>query len=309
MKSKFRIYLLFSLLYSLSSCGQNDTQKNTVSPIENNINPVYWNEGLAEISVFTLQQNRYKETHTGNVINVFVQEDFLYEKQVKNDNYTNPKSTKILKNIQIRKFNTGIYDYSVFNSVFTPVQRSKFPNTLKISSSSQEWCGNTYLQLNLGYRDNYDIELRSYFENEGDKNFEIRTNLLEDELYNLLRLNPSMLPIGTIDIIPSAIYLQLQHKEIRSYQANTELKGYKGNDFNGKNLQSYAIRYPKLERTLEIVFENQAPFKIVGWIDTYPSLFDKKSRRTIARLSKTKRLDYWNKNSLSDSKLRSELGL
>ena len=82
-----------------------------------------------------------------------------------------------------------------------------------------------------------------------------------------------------------------------------------GDDFDGENLRSYVIKFPDLERGLEIVFENKAPFKIVGWTDTYPSLFDKQKRKTIARLTKMKRLDYWNKNRLSDTGLRTELGL
>ena len=227
MTSKHYIILLCHLFFSLSSCCQTVSRLGPSSQErDSNSDRSYWNEGLAEISVFTLEQNRYKEVHNGQLINVFVQEDFLYNKQVKNDNYTNTESTKVLKNIQIRKFNTGIYDYSVFNSVFTPVRRSKFPNTLKISSSSQEWCGNTYLQFNLDDQDDYAIELRSYFEDEGDKNFDIDVDFQEDELYNLLRLDPTILPIGKIDLIPSAIYLQLQHKPIKAYQARTALKAY-----------------------------------------------------------------------------------
>ena len=58
---------------------------------------------------------------------IFVTEDFLTEKQVKNDHYKNPKSVSILKNNQISKFPTGIYDYSIMKSVFTPIDIKEFP--------------------------------------------------------------------------------------------------------------------------------------------------------------------------------------
>ncbi|NJN50018.1 MAG: hypothetical protein HC798_01520 [Polaribacter sp.] len=74
-------------------------------------------------------------------------------------------------------------------------------------------------------------------------------------------------------------------------------------------MMQYQLEIKDLQRTLTIVFENKAPYKIVGFTDTFPSAFDKKLRTTKAVLHKQILLDYWSKNSLSDSKLRKELGL
>ena len=111
----------------------------------------YWSQGKAEINVYEISQNRYQENHSGQLVSVFVTEDFLTYKQVKNEQYQNKNSTKILKNIQLKKFTTGVYDYSLFSSVFTPIDRSKYPKSLKVSASSQEWCGTIYTQFNLLY--------------------------------------------------------------------------------------------------------------------------------------------------------------
>ena len=115
---------------------------------------------------------------------------------MKNETYTNPKSTWILKNIQLRKFNTGVYDYSLFSSVFTPIDRITFPKSLKVQASSQEWCGTIYTQFNNVYKHDYKAEQRSYFEKEGDISTRIKRSFLEDEIFTVLRMNPELLKKG-----------------------------------------------------------------------------------------------------------------
>ncbi len=296
--------LLFVVLFSQYSCSQGvDKTAQKEIDIEK-----YWTQGLAEINVYTLSQNRYQENHDGQLVSVFVREDFLHQKQVKNERYTDQNTTPILKNIQLRKFATGLYDYSMFTSTFTPLDRKQFPRTLKVSSSSQEWCGNMYLQFN--YRDNsYKTELRSYFEGEGDQNVTINEGILEDELFNLLRMDPNLLPKGDFQVIPSANYIQLKHAKLTNVAAKGMLKDYDDKEFSGTNLKEYVLQMPSLKRTVRIVFENNAPYKIVGWLDSYPSAFDKKVRTTKITLQQQKMLDYWSKNSLKDVKLRKELGI
>ena len=80
----------------------------------------YWFQGKGEINVYELQQNRYNAVHPGQAVLIFVTEDFLTDKQVKNDNYRNPNSTPILKTNFLNRFTTGLYDYSLMTSVFTP---------------------------------------------------------------------------------------------------------------------------------------------------------------------------------------------
>ena len=297
-------FVVFIVLFSQFSCGQ-ETKDMTSKEVDID---KYWTQGLAEINVYALSQNRYQENHNGQLISVFVREDFLHQKQVKNERYTNQNTTPILKNIQLRKFTTGVYDYSMFTSTFTPLDRTRFPKTLKVSSSSQEWCGNVYLQFN--YRDNaYQTELRSYFEGEGDQNVIINNGILEDELFNVLRMDPNSLPQGNFQMIPSANYVQLKHAKLASTAAKGALQHYVEKEFSGIDLKEYIIEMPALKRTLRIVFENKAPYKIVGWLDSYPSAFDNKIRTTKISLQKQKMLDYWSKNSLKDIKLRKELGI
>ena len=278
-------------------------QKNNVA-VDN-----YWSQGKAEVNVYEVSQNRYQENHSGQLVSVFVTEDFLTDKQVKNERYINENSTWILKNIQLKKFTTGVYDYSLFNSVFTPINRNKFPKSLKVSASSQEWCGTMYTQFNLILGTDYKVEHRSYFESEGDRVTRIKKSYLEDEVFTVLRMNPLLLPVGTVQLIPPANYIQLKHLRIQSYKAITSLIPNDKKEISGSNLMQYKIVYPELNRSIRIVFENKAPYKIMGWFEKFPSSFDGKPRTTSIILKTQKMLPYWRQNSLKDKYLREELGL
>ncbi len=291
-----------SFLIAFLICSQSFSQENDVASNK------YWTQGKAEVSVYELSQNRYKENHPGQLINVFVTEDFLTDKQVKNERYTNKNTTWILKNIQLRKFTTGVYDYSLFSSVFTPIDRSNFPQSLKVTATSQEWCGTIFTQLNLR-GEKYKYQQRSYFENEGDVLDAISKGFLEDELYTVLRMNPEFLPKGDFQMIPALNFMQLKHLSHRTYKANASIRTYKESEFQGEKLNEYRVLFPELKRELRIIFENKAPYKIVGWLDSFPSAFDGKIRTTKATLKKQNMLPYWGQNSLRDASLRKELGL
>jgi hypothetical protein len=63
--------------------------------------------------------------------------------------------------------------------------------TLKVTNSSQEWCGQTYMQVNYNEKKrSYDYLLHSYFENEGDKEGQVKAAMMEED--------PSRLPTRTL---------------------------------------------------------------------------------------------------------------
>ncbi len=320
-----RIYFLaLSLMILAQACTNSVSEKtSTDNPSSTNAKAVkvvntlndasvklgdYWYQGKGEVNHYTLKQNRYKDIHPGEVIMIFVTEDFLTDKQVKNDAYQNDNSTGILKMNQIRRFSTGMYDYSIMSSVFTPVDIKKYPQTLKLTQTSQDWCGHTFTQLN--FRDDaYQFELRSYFEQEGDQNETIEAALLEDELFNRIRMNPELLPTGKTKMLPSTTFTRLKHKKIAPMDAELTMGNYSGSDFSGDKLMVYQVKYPAVERTLEIVFEAEEPFNIVGWKDSYPSAFDDQMRTSVATLTKSLMTPYWQHNGAEDTALRSELGV
>lgn len=268
----------------------------------------YWFQGKAEISRYDLHQSRYGHIHKGDAVMVFVTEDFLTDKQVKNEQYTNPNSVLVLKNNAIRKFTTGIYEYSMMSSVFTPVETSAFPNTIKLTNTVQEWCGQTYTQFN--FRDNqYHIQSNSYFENEADQFFKLPQAVLEDELFNRIRINPEGLPKGRFEMIPGAMYLRMVHIDPQPVQVEASVAPYLDKAFKGEQLMAYTVRMPGLNRVLTIVYENQPPYIIAGWTDSFPPAKGKDALTTVAKRTHTVLTDYWKQNSPDDLPMRGKLGL
>ncbi len=266
----------------------------------------YWYEGKAEINTYRLEQARYGEVRPGQVSMIFVSEDFLTDKQVKNDNYSNPNSTPILKTNIIRRFVTGIYDYSIMTSVFSPTKTTEQPHTMKVTTSSQDWCGQTFTQLNYAGGGQWNKQVRSYFEREGDVNEVVSADFLEDELFNRIRSGWKNLPVGEFRVIPSTSYLLMSHKPYQAQRAAVSLQDYEGNEETPPT-KAYVINYNKDNRKLEIFFNSEAPYTITGWDETY--LNRGKSLVTKARLTHQKRAPYWNQNSVADEGLRAEIGL
>lgn len=262
----------------------------------------YWYAGKAELTSYYLKQSRYGEIHEGTLVNVFVAEDFSKSKQVKLDDASSAGADKqpVLKLNQSTKFNTGIYPYSIMLSAFQPIDINNYPHAVKITGSMQEWCGMAYYQMNAG-KNGFDIQSRSYFESEGDRNLNFATVVQEDELWNLIRINPDKLPKGEMKILPGAIYLRLSHKPLEPVMATLDLR-----DENG--IMVYVIDFPTLGRKLNIRFEKNFPYKITGWDDTYAG-FDGKVLTTTAVRNKEILLDYWNAHNNADRILREQLGL
>lgn len=262
----------------------------------------YWYAGDAEITSYELEQVRYGEVHSGKAVLVFVTEPFSPTKQVKTDN-PDKNDVSVMKLNFTKKFNTGIYPYSMMTSTFVPV-REKQANALKITTTSQEWCGHTFTQLNRR-KGQFGIESRSYFESEGDENFTLEKTITEDELWTQIRLDPEALPEGNRQIIPAFFYLRLRHQPIKAYNATVVKKSI------GKGQTAYSINYPDLNRELTITYNDDFPHEIVQWEETYRSGWgpNAKTMATKATKIKTLKTDYWSKNSNADLYLRAELGL
>ncbi len=255
----------------------------------------YWYSNEAEINSYDLTQARYGQIRKGNAFLIFVTEAFNPKTFVKSDKPTS-SSKSVLKLNYIKKFTTGIYDYSMMTSVFFPINNGK--NSLKINSSSQEWCGQTYLEL-LN-KSMFEINYFSYFEQDINKNVNLKKCFLEDDLFNQIRIDTNLLPRGKVEVLPSFFYLQLKHIPIETQTAIASIKK------SGAKNSNYTIYYPALKRRLTIEFETKFPHKINAWKESYPEkdLDESTILTTEAKLKKSIKNTYWKSNTLSDSTLR-----
>ncbi|CAA6830216.1 MAG: FIG00930336: hypothetical protein [uncultured Aureispira sp.] len=264
----------------------------------------YWYQGKAEITSYELKQARYGEIRAGSAVLVFVTEPFSKSKQVKLNNTSRNKEDviKVLKLNFTKKFTTGIYDYSILQSIFTPIDLDHYKHSIKATTSLQEWCGHTYTQLNLqSYK--YKVLLKSYFETEGDQEYQIEQAMLEDEIWNLIRIAPGVLPTGSIQLIPNTATARLRHTVLNVENAFASLDENKAN----KNLMTYTVEFIESQRTLSIHYYKKFPHEIEGWAETY--IDNGKELSTTATRIKTILSDYWSKYRVKDEPMRQELGL
>ena len=312
LKSIFNINSAFIITILLFTACNNPVNKSAlitpaINEVLKNESPVrhlnqefkgYWYSGKAEITSYQLSQLRYGELREGTAVTIFVTEDFLPKEQVKANDYSK-NNIPVLKLNITKNFITGIYPYSIMNSTFSPLSTKEHP--IKITTSSQEWCGQMYMQLNN--TEKFNVISHSYFEGEADQKISFDKSMLESELWNLIRINPEELPTGEFMMIPSFEFIRLNHKEIKAYKAVASLTK------NGP-LQVYSINYPSLPRQLTIYFNSSFPYEIEKWEESsFTNPNDTLGLKTTALKIKRLRSNYWAKNSNKDKQLRDSLGL
>ena len=268
----------------------------------------YWYAGKAELTRYALEQARYGEIHKGDAVLVFVTEPFLIDKQVKYEFGDNSKAVSVLKLNLVKKFFTGIYPYSVMTSVFSPVDYLRY-RTLKVTTSSQEWCGHTFAQLNF-VNNKYQTRVHSYFQDEEEQNMNLPAGWLEDEIWTRIRLAPKTLPEGQLEMIPSTQFSRLWHARLQSQKVTAQLGTINDEKLSKKSLSVYRLEYKELPRKLTIIFEKEFPHTIVAWEENHPGGFGSSPWMTTKAIrTNSLILDYWNKHGNKDAFYRDKLGL
>lgn len=253
----------------------------------------YWYKGKAEISTYDVTQDRYGEIRKAEQVNIFVTEDFSKQKHVKLDDpaHAGDDRVPVLKLNTIRRFKTGIYDYSVMQSVFTPIAATP---TLKTTCTVQDWCGQAFCQLNLE-AGGYQIRSFSYFETEGDQDMRQALSAIEDDLWLRLRLNPENIPTGAINVMPAVLYSRFRHKPFQPQSADIKME-------KGDKESTLVLTYSGIQRSLRIRFETAMPHKILGWEEMDGGKLSSKG------VLKTTLLEpYWSQNSNKFSPMRDSL--
>lgn len=263
----------------------------------------YWYSGNAELNRYAIKQMRYGEMREGNAILIFVTEDFNTEQQVKQERKPGPESTTVLKLNAHQKFVTGIYDYSIMTSTFTPVDFKTYPHSLKVTNSVQDWCGQTFLQLNE-HNGNYEYQLFSYFQSEGDQKNEIEQVWLEDELWNRIRISPQSLPMGNCEVIPAATFFRLNHQPIQAHKAVATMNLEVGDQQSSDEFFVYNLHYTELNRKVTIRFNSTFPYKIVDWRISIDGELN-----SSGILKNTVYEPYWKLNQTEHHHYRDSLGL
>jgi len=147
-----------------------------------------WDDGLAEVAVYEASRVIYGAPRLYDAVLLTVKEDFDAHRLVKADPPHDDRSiVTVIKQNAVREIATPNYDYRIMTSTF--VERNAPTRLVKLTSGSQEWCGNTWKEVrNREGRVTYDWS--SYWDGEGAGLQEIELGddtLFADQLPLVLR--------------------------------------------------------------------------------------------------------------------------
>jgi hypothetical protein len=272
----------------------------------------HWGDNKAELSGYTLTMPRYRQKRQGQAVLIFVTEDFSDSARVKADPGKHPKSDvyPVLKLNSVRKFQTGIYDYSLMTSTFA---RTEFKNeepwpVVKATFSSQEWCGQVYAQW---IRRGTELAgtLHSYFDGEGDAQAALPMQtggVLEESLPMLVRgLRGDWLAPGEsriVPFLPSLLRARLLHKPPAWGEATVRRSAGRSRVstvLGSIDADTFTVE-EKGGDTLTFVVEAAMPHRIVSWSS---------SSGESATLTGSARLPYWELHDAGQESYLKQLGL
>lgn len=165
------------LWLNLASCALAAPDTGAADPSRASAAPAgfwdHWGDGRGEVARYELTQPRYGALREGEAVLVTVTEDFQPGALVKAERGQGD-AFPVVKLNELRDFRTGVYDYRVMTSAFVPLDgRAPRGVPVKISFSSQEWCGHVYDAIT--WRDGVVRHVwHSYFDGEADGDATVR---------------------------------------------------------------------------------------------------------------------------------------
>ncbi|SNC64580.1 hypothetical protein SAMN06265337_1108 [Hymenobacter gelipurpurascens] len=144
-----------------------------------------WEDGLAEVATYAAERVVYGEARKFEYTLITVKEEFNQQFNVKTDDYQRRDLFPVMKVNEFCAISTENYPYHFLTSLFF---RRDQPTILhKMTTSSQEWCGNTFKAITddgLQYAQIYN----SYWDGQGAGHRQLRREVLfEDALPYTLR--------------------------------------------------------------------------------------------------------------------------
>ncbi|GAA4022665.1 hypothetical protein GCM10022409_03050 [Hymenobacter glaciei] len=145
----------------------------------------YWEDGLAEVATYDAERTVYKKKRQFEYTLITVKEEFNQQFNVKTDDYQRTDLFPVMKVNAFCQIPTEEYPYHYLTSLF--FRRDQPVALYKMTSSSQEWCGNTFKTIvddGLSLKESYN----SYWDQQGVGSRDLRRDvLLEDALPYSLR--------------------------------------------------------------------------------------------------------------------------
>merc|ERR1712129_428710 len=90
----------------------------------------------------------------------------------------------------------------------------------------------------------------------------LKKDVLENHIWNSLRINPYRIKKGKYKIIPSFEFLAMNHLKIKAYEAEVNL-------LEKDEFIYLSINYPNLKREITIRTTNKFPYIIESWEEVF----------------------------------------
>ena len=183
------LWLVLLIIVSAGCVGQTE-QKIISKEQQTYFNPDWaqnklWDDGLAEVAIYQAERTVYNKPRTFEYILITVKEDFNQAHNVKTDDYNRSDLFPVMKVNQFCQISTDNYPYHYLTSLI--FRRENPVQAHKITSSSQEWCGNTFKAINLN-NNTFDYTFNSYWDEQGEGKLELPGDIMfEDQLPYTLR--------------------------------------------------------------------------------------------------------------------------
>ena len=186
-------YACILLILTFAACntsGRNPAAVNRSGDFQKHFNIAwadssYWDDGKAEVAIYSATRHIYKKERAYEATLITVAEEFNRQHNVKTDDYSRNDLFRVMKYHAFARIPTDNYPYHFSTSVFL---RRENPLLLhKMTSSSQEWCGNTFKEFNHDGK-SLTLQFSSYWDKEGSGSRELDHDaILEDQLGYTLR--------------------------------------------------------------------------------------------------------------------------
>ncbi len=145
-----------------------------------------WEDGQAEVALYRAERVIYGEPRQFEYTLITVKEEFNQQFNVKSDNYQRQDLFPVMKVNQFCSIPTDTYPYHFLTSLF--FRRDQPVQLHKLTTSSQEWCGNTFKAISNNDGLQYEQTYNSYWDGEGAGRRQLQLNaLFEDALPYTLR--------------------------------------------------------------------------------------------------------------------------
>ncbi|MBF9140114.1 hypothetical protein [Hymenobacter properus] len=144
-----------------------------------------WEDGQAEVATYAAERMIYKKKRAFEYTMITVKEEFNQQYNVKTDDYQRDDLFPVMKINQFCSIQADEYPYHYLTSLF--FRRDQPVALYKMTTSSQEWCGNTFKSI-IDDGVNFEMWYHSYWDGEGSNSRDLRRDVfLEDALPYTLR--------------------------------------------------------------------------------------------------------------------------